>query len=1228
MNDNDNDNPPPSSSSLFSTASGHQLDISEEQMNRGRHILQMNDNDNDDSPVTSSFFGTASGQPLQMTTHQLEQASHLLESLAEQSEHEICAQHALPASPDSSPIQSSDKLSTERLRTEAPVAIEGPAPLKPRLPPPFPSPDPEKPLLQEVDKKQFSHRNDVAPSSKRSPTHPPSGNQKRFCPQSIQNDTDVYGNKKGVASQQRKKLDERTEAFMRKYDYTDNRSDGASSLAFNALRESLGRPRQEEYDELASTIHDSLCEEQLEVGVLNTLQASDFQFVVNKCEYEMECSFRKDREKSGIPPLILQIDHRNAEFVVYPEESDQDSLPCSFHTDETQSPQFSRLIDALVSEGAERSLLSASWVRCMWRNIIWKQASKAKWMKRVEPMKWSQVFKLLAWRYFNECYCAHPPPLKRLVQGDESDGRFIVLLVSDVVFVPPLPDYDEVPDPGTESEKKEKEPLPGRIELTDGWYFVDALLDASLTCLLQSHQIYPGLKLRIACSKMIDNDNRCAPLEMRANHPRRAHPSFFPDYQPTISQYGRVSPTTIQYEDDEGSVVPKLALQYNSTRRAVWNSYLGYTTAGVFNVNPNDCVNEGGFLPQTDLFVTRKYGLRFVEKIADTSISRTEEEEQREQAEWEASFQRVYLDVLNKLSKKWERDGEDGSLDSSQPSSNEQARSRIEEAHNREIKEAMDEALEEAGIHERDVSITGTIQVISPYRPPSSSNLSFLSDVSSLCMQSGPTIDPVIGTHKHVYDTITITFWNTSFAQMEGIKEGSAYRVTMLQARSPSRSRNGLSLVSSNSSHWEEKPDILKNESIREGVFQAWTPRRVVSLYELAQSTQDFFRQDCDMILVFLLRSDLKKRESLDAEQEPSGYYDVYFCDCCGHVLVLTVAERYASSFLNLQLCVVCHLRDIVFRGTDRVLHFQRADFNVHSRLLFAIPSQLGEVKQWMSLAREAVKQPRIESSLLQIREELQLLLKGDLSPGVHPSRLQSRQLAVGFFVDEISVEGARSPLFFRSETRLTERMRAGLVGRRGKRRSLGVAEEKRRRISMGASDVSLTSVEDSLLEEEKGVLGDSESSSVHSYCLAHKCIWDSATVVMRFCDWSRGLLVQSVVIPFSALAPYLLRVCEVDSRNGWYLMKGVSEVICKSSPDLFSGLKWSRKSSVEVASELLACYLIHSSGSCPCLPSMESNEELQSIWSELTRNLVCVLSMKDSLSSEGFAIVNELNVL
>lgn len=1085
-----------------------------------------------------------------------------------------------------------------------------------------------------MDKKQYIHRNDKPSDAKqpvkRSPSKSPSTNQKRFCPQSIRNETDVYGKKKGAVPHQKKKLDEKTEAFMRKFGYSDNRSGDVSAHAFNSLQKSLGRPRQEEYDELSSTIHDSLCEEQLEVGVLNTLQASDFQFVINKCEYDMQCSFREDREKSGVPSLLLQIDHRNAEFVMYPEEPNPDSLPCGFHTDEAQSPQFSRLIDALVKEGAERNLLNVNWVRCMWRNIIWKQASKTKWTKRVESMKWSQVFKLMVWRYFNECYCAHPPPLKRLVQGDENEGRFIVLLVSDVVFVPPLPDYDDVPDPGTESEEKEKEkePLPGRIELTDGWYFVDALLDSSLTCLLQSHQIYPGLKLRIACSKMIDNDNRCAPLEMKVNHPRKAHPSFFPDYQPTISQYGRISPTAIQYEEEEGSIVPKLALQYNSTRRAVWNSYLGFTTAGVFNVNPNDCVNEGGFLPQTDLFVTRKYGLRFVEKTGDTSISRTEEEEQREQAEWEAAFQCVYADVLNKLSKKWERDEEDGSLDSSQPSSSEKARSRLEDAHNREIKEAMDEALEKAGIHERDVSITGTIQVMSPYRPPLSNTLSFLSDVSSLCMQSGPTIDPVIGAHKHVYDAITITFWNTSFAQMEGIKEGSAYRVTMLQARSPSRSRNSLSLISSNSSHWEEKPDILKNESLREGISQAWSPRRVVSLFELAQNTQDFQRRDCDLVLVFLLCSERKRRESPDPEQEPVGYYDVYFADCCGHVLVLAVSERYATPFLSLQLCAVCYLRDVVFRGTDRVLHFQRADFNVHSRLLLAVPSQLGEVKLWVSVTREAAKQPRVEASLLQVREELQRLLQGDLAPGVHFSRLQSRLLAFGFFVGEMMVEGTRSPLGFRSETRLSERMRAGGVSRRGKRRSLGVAEEKRRRISMGTSDVSLTSVEDSLLEEEKGILGDSETSSVHAYCVAHQCIWDSETVVLRLCDCSRGLLVQSVVIPFVVFAPFLLRVCEVDSRNGWSLMKSVSEVLSRSSPELFSGLKWSRKSSAAVASEFLACYLIHSCGKCSCLPSMESNEEIQNVWSELTRNLVCVLTMKDSLSSEGYAIIDELSVL
>lgn len=463
----------------------------------------------------------------------------------------------------------------------------------------------------------------------------------------------------------------------------------------------------------------------------------------------------------------------------------------------------------------------------------------------------------------------------------------MVLMVSDIIKTPPLPDFDFIPE--SDSPPKETTPLSGIIELTDGWYFIEAILDASLTILLQTHHIYPGLKLRIACSHMQNNENGCAPLEMTVNQPRRPQPSLFTSFYEDID---------IQYYSSDGLCTPRLMLQYNGTRRAVWNSYLGFTNTHVFNVNVNDCVSDGGVIPQTDLLVVRKYGVRYQEMVDEKKIYRNQSEEEEQQKCWELNRERIMNDILARHDN-LEMDDMEISQDYSQSQSfsqvkrKEKEKIRMMEEHQHELEEKISEALQREGIQERNVQMIGYLKVMSPYRLMENKQF----DVSSACCIADSQVNPVIGAYHHLYSSITVTLWDTSPAAMDALSEGSIYRVTMLQASSKSHSPSSLSLYASNNTHWEDitaeyrdtVEKVAKGELedrcnlYQQNVFDVWKPRCLSSLSESSFEVN----QDYDLLLYFLFCSDRKEH----AFDSPVYYYDITCCDLYGHVAIISVNE-------------------------------------------------------------------------------------------------------------------------------------------------------------------------------------------------------------------------------------------------------------------------------------------------------------------------------------------------
>ena len=847
--------------SLFTTGRGKKIEVSEEKLKEAENKLNgYSKEEKDDTP---SLFTTGRGNQVAVSSRQLAQASALLDRLAEQDTPTI--QRPERASPDRVEEQHVvEKVGSQRVS----VAVGG-GPRKPQLAPP--SPKKEK-NLHKVNREAYEKNVSGARKKK-----------KEYVPIRIMNNNFIYSQPdarssrarlKGQSGAKGKTVSEAVQAMMKKWNYSLDITDSPApeNGAFSRLTQQYGTPFHQEYSRLHESVRTTLENGGMQPRARDALEATDLFFALSQCEYNAQKDWNEALARAGVNPFLLSITSRNAEFVVFASDA-LDALPVAFHTVDTPNPMFERLLELMRREGAEASLLTPAWLRCQYRNVLWKQASKARWARSVEPCRLRLVLQNCLWRYFTELFLARPPPLKRLVQRDESEARFVTLVVSDVLACPPLPDYDQV-----EEAPAEKKEIPaGVVELTDGWYFIEAALDPALTALLQVHLIYPGLKLRVACARIQNNSSGCAPLEMRVNQLRRPQPRFF-----SLEAGESGGEKEVAFFGEE-SAAPRYMLQYNNTRRATWNGPVGFVPSYTFNTNINDCINEGGPIPQTDVVVVRKYGVRFQEQVGEKRVYRTEEEERREQKRWEEAYAGVVKEVVAKKEKAWEAE------DRAAEEEAEWVRSRREQERQSEIESEAQRVMEARGMKERVVSMIGYLQVVSPYRFEAEEKEKGV-DVNSLCLMTGGKVDPVVGASHHIYDTIFVTLWNTNAAMMESLKEGCVYRVTMLQAQqSVDPQRNELLLSTSNGTRWEDITDAYKKAMVgKKSVFDVWRPRQVASLKAVETEWREKRRTlDCDLLLFFLFSSAKKQNE------KQGFYYEITFCDISGHVAILTVSEAF-----------------------------------------------------------------------------------------------------------------------------------------------------------------------------------------------------------------------------------------------------------------------------------------------------------------------------------------------
>jgi breast cancer 2 susceptibility protein len=263
---------------------------------------------------------------------------------------------------------------------------------------------------------------------------------------------------------------------------------------------------------------------------------------------------------------------------------------------------------ALQALGCDCSRITSKWIENHTRWIIWKLASIE---RRFSPwlagsyLTFSKVSEHLHRRFIKEILKGSRPVLRKILNRDMAASHMMILCVADVQ--------------NCEDESKDLTLL----ELTDGWYSVRCQIeDSYLKGFIACGRIKAGTKLLISSACLVGGEDGVDPNDA------------------SFSPFASGSPT--------------LKISANGTRVARWNARLGLVNhsascsmgLGLLTVTKmSDVLEGGGSVPSIDLFIVKKYPLKYLLKSLTGSDGPshiiTEAEESRRYLEYERNRQMI-----------------------------------------------------------------------------------------------------------------------------------------------------------------------------------------------------------------------------------------------------------------------------------------------------------------------------------------------------------------------------------------------------------------------------------------------------------------------------------------------------------------------------------------------------------------------------------------------------------
>ncbi|XP_019242935.1 PREDICTED: protein BREAST CANCER SUSCEPTIBILITY 2 homolog B-like isoform X2 [Nicotiana attenuata] len=445
--------------------------------------------------------------------------------------------------------------------------------------------------------------------------------------------------------------------------------------------------------------------------------------------------------------------------------------------------------EMLSQSGASMQYVSKEWVTNHYKWIVWKLAS----YERCYSTKFSgkllticNVLEELKYRYEREVNYGHRSAIKRILEGDVPPSSMMVLCISKVYSICNSP----VGPQFSLSDTTENGAC-AKIELTDGWYSITAVLDILLSKKLAAGKLFVGQKLRIWGARFCGWTGPVSPLE--------------------------VSGTT------------SLLLHINGAYRAHWASRLGLCKGGAIPLSFLSIKDGGGSVPLTLVGISRIYPVLYRERLRNGGfVVRSERMEAKEMQSFNQRRCRV-VEGITSESQRAKRDAYIGSDHESEEGarilkileraaepellmaemSKEQLnafasyQAKLEASRQSDLQKSLEKALQAAGLAERDVTPFMRVRVV---------GLTSKSTPSKCCPQEG-----------------LITIWNPTEKQQSELAEGQAFAVT------------GLTPISSDSStlYLQAKGSTAKWRPLSpmeiEGFEPFFCPRRSVPLSKLGE---------------------------------------------------------------------------------------------------------------------------------------------------------------------------------------------------------------------------------------------------------------------------------------------------------------------------------------------------------------------------------------------------------
>ncbi|KAI3525725.1 hypothetical protein L1887_04760 [Cichorium endivia] len=376
--------------------------------------------------------------------------------------------------------------------------------------------------------------------------------------------------------------------------------------------------------------------------------------------------------------------------------------------------------------------ISKEWIANHYRWIVWKLAC----YERCYPAKFSgklltasNVLEELKYRYEREVNNGQRSALKRILEGDAPPSSHLVLCIASIQLK------------CNEEQDEDILSTVTSIELTDGWYSVNGLLDDLLLKQLVAGKLFVGQKLRICGASLSGWNAPVSPLEASR----------------TIS----------------------LCLHMNGTYKAHWAERLGFCKKGCVPLSLNCIKGSGGAVPSTLVGVTRIYPVLYRERLSDGGfVVRSERMESKRMqlydyrrtsivegvmSEFQRGFKSFQIDTHQndegeKISLLLEKSAEPevimAEMTSEQLTSFATYQAKIEASRQSEMEKSIKKALEEAGLNRNEVNTLMRVRVVG------------LINKNNI--------------HKTTPRQGLITIWNPTEKQQSELVEGQAYNVAGL----------------------------------------------------------------------------------------------------------------------------------------------------------------------------------------------------------------------------------------------------------------------------------------------------------------------------------------------------------------------------------------------------------------------------------------------------------------